>query len=79
MSTLEDLRDSLTETIVSLMMISGILCWDFIVNLSKSAGLPIFPQELGAHPVNLGTMQVIGIIIICTIQLVRKEGERKYC
>ena len=56
-----------------------IMGWDFAVNILKVAGVPIMTHEAGAHPVGIGTVQIIAIIIVIMSSLIRMLNERRYC
>jgi hypothetical protein len=75
---MEDLKKSLTETIVSYVLIFGILLLDFVINLLKASGIPVFLHEKGLHPVSIGSTQIIMIMLTLVMMLARRLNERRY-
>lgn len=75
---LRDLQKNLIETIISYGLIMGILGLDFIINLLKSAGVPIMVHEAGMHPISLGTVQILMILGIVVLMLARRIDELRY-
>ena len=76
--SLNDLKRTLTETIVSYSLIVIILFFDFFVNILKVSGAPIFPHEAGMHPISIGAVQIFMVLLVIIPMLARRIDERRY-